>query len=313
VRAIEMSGESRFVLVDADEPPSSAGNLLVDVEYTSINRGEVLRARAAGPGFRPGWDFAGRIVDTGGHKELTCGMRVAGYVTSGAWAHRISVPAANVAKVPEGVTMAQAAALPVAALTALGALDAGGSVLARKVLVTGASGGVGSFAVHLAALAGAQVTALVRRDAAELAELFPQATRVVSSEKDLSGLEAVAPFDLVIETLGGKTLGAAMTMLSSTGKCVTLGVTDSAKVSFDAERFFMAGTASLEGYVLFRDRKATPAQGMARLLSLVAQGRLPVPIGLSDNWKNVELVAERLIARTFTGKAVLSMNGAGAL
>jgi NADPH2:quinone reductase len=312
VRAIEMNHEGKFALVEATAPSPAAGNVLVDVECISINRGEVLRARAAGPRFRPGWDFAGTVLDPGGNRRLPAGTRVAGYLTSGAWAERIGVPVGNVAEVPDGVSMMQATALPVAALTALGALDAGGNLLARKVLVTGASGGVGTFAAHLAALSGADVTALVRRDATELAGLFPQNTRVVSSRQGLTELEGIAPFDLIVETLGGEMLGKAMSLLSSNGKCVTLGVTDGASVTFDAERFFMTGTASLEGYVLFRDRKATPAEGMARLLGLVSHGRLPVHIGLSDTWENIEQVAEHLIARTFTGKAVLTLNGATA-
>jgi NADPH2:quinone reductase len=304
VRAIEVSGEGKFVLVEADEPLPEPGKLVVEVEYTSLNRGEVLRARAAGPGFRPGWDFAGKLVDAGQQSGLAKGARVAGYVPAGAWAERISVPADHVAEMPELVTSAQAAALPVAALTALGALDAGGNLLARKVLVTGATGGVGAFAVHLAALASAEVTAVVRGHPEERRHLFPTGTRVVSKEQ---GLAAFAPFDLVVETLGGETLGEAMTMLAASGKCITLGVTDNPRVTFDAERFFMTGTASLEGYVLFRDRKATPAQGMARLLGLVASRRLPVPIGLYEHWENIEDVAERLIGRKFSGKAVLSI------
>ena len=312
MRAIEMNDEGKFALVKAAAPSLAAGSLLVDVDCISINRGEVLRARAAGPGFRPGWDFAGKVIDPGDCRRLPAGTRVAGYLTSGAWAERISVPVGNVAEVPDGVSMMQAAALPVAALTALGALDAGGNLLARKVLVTGASGGVGTFAVNLAALSGADVTALVRRDAAQFAGLFPENTRVVSSQQGLTELEALGPFDLIVETLGGEMLGKAMTLLSSNGKCVTLGVTDGASITFDAESFFMTGTASLEGYVLFRDRKATPAEGMTRLLGLVSHGRLPVPIGLSDTWENIEQVAERLIARTFTGKAVLTVTGSRA-
>lgn len=312
VRAIEMNHEGKFALVEATAPRPAAGNLLVDVECISINRGEVLRARAAGPGFRPGWDFAGKVADPGDSRRLPTGTRVAGYLTSGAWAERISVPVGNVAQVPDGVSMMEAAALPVAALTAMGALDAGGNLLARKVLVTGASGGVGTFAVHLAALSGAEVTALVRRDAAQFTGLFPENTSIVSSGQGLTGLEAMAPFDLIVETLGGEMLGKAMTLLSSNGKLVTLGVTDGTSVTFDAESFFMTGTASLEGYVLFRDRKATPAEGMKRLLCLVSHGRLPVSIGLSDTWENIEQVAERLIARTFTGKAVLTVSGATA-
>ena len=69
------------------------------------------------------------------------------------------VPTEFLAELPEGISFAQAATLPVAGLTALRALEIGGFVLGKRVLVTGASGGVGRFAIQLAALAGAHVTA----------------------------------------------------------------------------------------------------------------------------------------------------------
>ena len=85
-----------------------------------------------------------------------------GIVDRGAWAQRVAVPTTTLAPLPDEVSDAQAATLPVAGLTALKALDIGGNPLGRRVLVTGANGGVGRLAVQLAAVAGAHVTALVR-------------------------------------------------------------------------------------------------------------------------------------------------------
>src|SRR5947199_9522867 len=82
---------------------------------------------------------------------------------SGAWAERIRAPAISVAEIPAGVTDAQAGTLPVAGLTALHALRQGGLLLGRKVLVDGASGGVGHLACQLALAAGALVWGHVRR------------------------------------------------------------------------------------------------------------------------------------------------------
>src|SRR5207237_8120600 len=91
------------------------------------------------------------------------GERVVGFLPEGAWAQRVVVPKNALAELPDKVTFSQAATFPVAGLTALHALGKGGPLLGKRVLVTGATGGVGDFAVQLARLAGAHVTASVRR------------------------------------------------------------------------------------------------------------------------------------------------------
>ena len=86
-----------------------------------------------------------------------------GIVQSGAWAERVAVPVEHLAELPEAVSFEQASTLPVAGLTALRSLELGGFIVGKRVLVTGASGGVGRFAIQLAKLAGAHVTAVARR------------------------------------------------------------------------------------------------------------------------------------------------------
>lgn len=78
MRAIQTDSNGRFVMVEADEPRPQAGSLIVEAAFTSLNRGEMLRARAAPPGFWPGWDFAGTVIDAGGRSDLPQGTRVAG-------------------------------------------------------------------------------------------------------------------------------------------------------------------------------------------------------------------------------------------
>lgn len=306
MRAIAIDQDGKLSLTEVEEPRPSEGQLLVRVQATSMNRGEILRARAAGRGFRAGWDFAG-VVERSARGAPDVGATVAGYLHAGAWAERIAVSPELVAPVPENVNVEVAACLPVAGLTALGAVDAGGGLLGRRVLVTGASGGVGSFAVNLASIAGADVTAVVRRGADECKRLFRTEPHILSIANGLPGAEQCGPYDLIVETLGGSALGDALMMLTPSGKCVTLGVTDTPRTTFDAEHFFMTGNATLQGYVLFRDRSSTPRERLRRLLRLVARGDLPVPIGLVDRWENAESIADRLIARSVVGKTVLTV------
>src|SRR5215218_3155293 len=136
----------------------------VRVSSISLNRGEVRRAQAAEPGFNPGWDLAGTVErEAADETGPPAGARVVGLLPSGAWAELVAVPTNSLAELPENVPFGQAATLPVAGLTALYALEKGGGLLGRNILVTGASGGAGHFGVQLARLSGARVVALVRR------------------------------------------------------------------------------------------------------------------------------------------------------
>src|SRR6202011_559798 len=129
--------------------------VVVRVTAISLNRGETRRAlQVAEADWRPGWDFAGIVETTaadGSGPEP--GTRVVGILPSGAWAERVNCRSHAVAALPEAVSDAQAATLPAAGLTALHALRQGGLLLGRKVLVDGASGGVGHLACQLAAAA----------------------------------------------------------------------------------------------------------------------------------------------------------------
>ena len=102
----------------------------------------------------------------------------------------------NLAIVPGGVTFERAATLPVAGLTALYALGKRGSLLGRRVLVTGASGGVGVFAMQLARLGGARVSGLVHR-AEKRAAVEPFADEVFIGETAGGG-----PYDVILESVG---------------------------------------------------------------------------------------------------------------
>src|SRR4051812_19766558 len=159
----EVQGKLAIRPVELRDPDRD--EVQVRVTAISLNRGETRRAlQRAAPGWRPGWDFSGIVereaVDGSGPKS---GSRVVGILPSGAWAERVNCRSHAVAVLPDGCSDAQAATLPVAGLTALHALRQGGLLLGRKVLVDGASGGVGHLACQLASASGAQVWGHVRR------------------------------------------------------------------------------------------------------------------------------------------------------
>jgi NADPH:quinone reductase len=307
-RAVVVDPETagRLVLRAVDDPVPDRGEAIVRVKALSLNRGEVRRSGLAAAGWRPGWDLAGTVeraaADGSGPRA---GARVVGMLAEGAWAERVAVPTHALAELPDKVTLAQAATLPVAGLTALYALARRGPLLARRVLVTGATGGVGDFAIQLARLGGAHVTASVRR--ADQTALVRQAGAhevVVGDE-----IPATPKYDLVIESVGGRTLGTALTALARGGVCVTLGVSASSEVTFDTRTFFAGGRATLYGFYLFVELGNEPAgEGLRRLADLVAAGQIAPRISLERPWTEIAQVAQELMARRFPGKAVLTLD-----
>jgi NADPH:quinone reductase len=165
MRALLSETEPPFVrLGEAPDPTPGPGQALVEVKAFSLNRGETKRLATMEPGSVTGWDVAGVVrtaaADGSGPGE---GARVVGMVHLGAWAELAAVDTSILAELPDDVSFEAASTLPVAGMTALRALEVIGFVLGKRLLVTGASGGVGRFAIQLANLAGAQVTGLARR------------------------------------------------------------------------------------------------------------------------------------------------------
>jgi NADPH:quinone reductase len=307
-RAVVVDPEApgRLVIRSVPDPVPDRGEAVVHVKAISLNRGEVRRSTMAAAGWRPGWDLAGTIeraaADGSGPRV---GARVVGLLGEGAWAERVAVPTHALAELPDKVSFSQAATFPVAGLTALYALAKRGQILARRVLVTGATGGVGDFAVQLARLGGAHVTASVRR-ADQVATV-----RQLGAHEVLVGDEVPASpkYALVIESVGGRTLGTALAALERGGMCVTLGVSASAEVTFDTRTFFVSGRTTLYGFYLFAELGNDPAgDGLRRLADLVATGQIAPHVSLERPWTEIARVAEDLMARRFPGKAVLTLD-----
>src|SRR5687768_2749177 len=145
IRALVVSPSTpaRLTLRDVPAPEPAAHEALVRVQATSLNPGECRRVARETDGYRPGWDFAGVVEQPAGDGSgPKPGTRVVGNRSGGSWCELVAHRADWLAPIPEGVTTEQAACLPIAGLTPLRALEHGGFLLERSVLVTGASGSV---------------------------------------------------------------------------------------------------------------------------------------------------------------------------
>ncbi|GAA4818943.1 zinc-binding dehydrogenase [Sphingosinicella ginsenosidimutans] len=289
-------------------PQAKHDEAIVELHATSINRGEARRAKqVAKPGFRPGWDVAGVVRQAA---ENGCGppvgARVVGLLTGGAWSEFTAIPVTALAELPPGISFAEASCLPVAGLTALYALHRGASLVGRRVLVTGATGGVGHLACQIGQASGATVIAAIRDPAHEPFVRRFGADAVALIGDEASAVSRYGPYDLIVESVGGAMLEACLPALSPHGLCVALGVSGGRRFSLDAEAFFRA-RASLTGMVLFHDLQTieSAATGLSRLLSLMARGKLRPHIGGRRPWLEIDSAADDLLKRAMPGKIVI--------
>ncbi|MGW3295899.1 zinc-binding dehydrogenase [Streptomyces xiamenensis] len=291
------AGPVRFS--DVDEPVPSNDEALVEIRHIGLNFGELNYVDQWPAGAVHGHDASGVVVraasDGSGPAE---GTRVALGMTPHAWAERVAVGPASLGIVPEGVDLADAAALGIAGVTALRVLRTR-SVLARDVLITGASGGVGHFAVQLAALAGARVTALVGSPERATGLRDLGADRVVT---DLA--EDGRRFDLVLDTVGGLLLARAWSSLAEGGTLHLVGYSSGQDTTFPSGALF--GFGEPRSIATYGDMTPTSAE-LTDLLGLLAAGRLSAPVGLRGGWQDVDDAIRALFARKVHGKIVLDV------
>ncbi|MBZ9661689.1 zinc-binding dehydrogenase [Mesorhizobium sp. ESP-6-4] len=300
--AISSDSPNRLKLTRAEEPNCNGNEALVAVHAISLNRGELRLLGIRPDGWIPGQDIVGIVERAAADGSgPTAATRVAALVDQAGWAERVAVPTDRLAVIPDGVSFAAAATLPVAGTTALRTLRHGGDLAGQRVLITGASGAVGRFQVQIAREQGASVTAVASaRHHDDLRDLG--AGQVVESIELAEG-----PFSLITESVGGKSLADAIERIAPGGTIVIFG-SSSGELTPIGFRQFVPGHegARLQTFAYYTSGSAIGAD-IAALLDLVAAGRLETRVAMTVPWTDIGQALDALRQRSFSGKVVVTM------
>jgi NADPH2:quinone reductase len=294
-------GAARTELREVPVPEPAADEALVEVRAFAVNRGE-LTLLATRDDWIPGQDVAGVVArQAADGSGPPAGTRVAGLAEWHGWAQYVGVPTVRLAEIPDGVDDVAAAALPMAGTTAVGVLEAGGPLLGARVLVTGASGGVGRYAVQLAAIGGAKVTAVARPERADEVRAIG-AEDVIAATADASD----NAFELILESEGGTSLEAAVAKAAPRGTIVVFGNSSREPSRIGFVEFAQSGAhgARIVSY-LSHQHAHVVGRRLQMLVDLVAAGRLDPGVGYEAGWEDLNAALDALEHRRFSGKAVL--------
>jgi NADPH:quinone reductase-like Zn-dependent oxidoreductase len=211
-------------LIDISPPSPKLGEVLIKTRATSVNPFDWrLKAR------RPGVDVSGEVISVGGGvTRFSRGEAVFG-AAKGAFAEYVCARESKLATKPDNISFEEAACVPIAGLTALqGLRDKGKLAPGQKVLINGAAGGVGTFAVQIAKTFGAEVTGVSSTRNLEMVRSLGADLVVDYGQQDFSN--DTRKYDLLLDNVGNRTLSAFRRVLTPCGRCVLVGAPKQAGV-----------------------------------------------------------------------------------
>jgi NADPH:quinone reductase len=296
------NGSAPVELREVPEPQPAPNEALVEVRAFSLNRGELRLFQIRPEGWRPGQDISGVVVQSAANGSgPAAGARVVALTDNAGWAERAAVPAHRMAVLPDNVLLEEAAALPVAGLTALRTLRHGAPLLGKRVLITGAAGGVGHLATQLAARSGGRVTAVVGNR--ERAQHLRGADEIILGIDEAQGL-----FGLVLESAGGASLAAAIAHVEPKGTIVVFGNSSGEPTPLSFRDFAEHPNARIQSFSYFTsEAEERFAPDLALLVSLVADGSLK-PHLVERSWRELAEIGPQLRDRQIRGKAVFHID-----
>lgn len=302
----KLGGPEVLTLVDAPDPQPLPTEVLVRVKAIGLNPLEA-RLRAGEfpllgrPPFVLGWDISGVVEQSPQTWRLRPGDEVFGMPlfprAANAYAELVSAPALHLARKPASLSHIEAAALPIVGLTAWqGLVDLGGVTEGDRVLIHGGGGGVGHVAIQIAKALGAYVIATAGAAKREFVEGFGADEVIDYTAVDFT--EAVRDIDLVLDTIGGDTVGRSLEVLRPGGHLVTAVAEEDAKLA----AAFEAAGRRFSGIAVDPD-----PVGLRALVDLVDQAKLRVHVHEVFPFERVADAHRLLDAGHLRGKLVLTV------
>lgn len=316
----QTGGPEVLVYEDVADPSPSAGEVLIRVEAVGLNFADVMRRRGddypdpSPPPFILGAEVAGTIAALGaGVRGIELGTRVLATPGAGGYAQYICVPAATLIPVPPGVTAVQAAALVGHGLTAaLSLRNAARLSEGESVLIEAAAGGVGSFAVQLAKLygAGKVIAAASTPEKRAIAERLGADASVdytapgwADEVRALTGGRGV---DVVLESIGGDTLGQALRAMAPFGRMVFLGQSSGKTALVDPWQLTTPNRTVTGFYVgAYLAFPELVQATLGEIIGFISSGRLSLQVGTVLPLSHAAEAHRLLEGRKTTGKVVL--------
>ncbi|MGZ4172705.1 MAG: quinone oxidoreductase family protein [Solirubrobacteraceae bacterium] len=291
-------------------PPPGHGEVRVDLQYGGVNPIDRYNAEGQVNPDTPrprtlGGEAAGKVD---GRLVLVAGEGL-GFVRDGVWSQAAVVPREAVFDVPDGVAAEHAAAMGIAGLTAHNCVRSLARVAAEdRVLVLGASGGVGTMIVSLARAAGATVWGQTGSEAKVPAILAEGADRVLVGGPDAIAAELAdyAP-TVAFDVLGDGFVATAVEAMAPRGRIVSLGVSAGADVTFNMRVLYrkMLTLLGYGGTILTRDERRP---GLQAALEAVRAGELKVRIDSVLPLDEVNEAFQRIADRRVQGKLLLDLS-----
>ncbi|QXC50750.1 quinone oxidoreductase [Agrobacterium salinitolerans] len=320
IRFHSTGGPDVLVYEDVPDPVAGPGEVLIKVEAVGMNFADIMRRRGddypepSPPPFILGAEVAGTVAALGdGVTNIPVGLSVLAAPGAGGYAQYVVVPAATIIPLPEGFDAVQAAALLGHGLTAAIALKQAAKLLpGETVLIEGAAGGVGSFAIQLAKLYGAGkiIAAASTPEKRAKAEAMGADVSVDYTKPDWADdVRRVTDgqgVNIVIETAGGDTLNQALDAMAPFGRMIFLGQSSGKTALVDPWRLTSMNHSVVGFYIgAYLANADLLMATIGELIGFVASGQVKIQVGTVLPLSQAAEAHRLLEGRQTTGKVVL--------